>query len=196
MTSSVRSVAPSTPLREAASLMRENKIRRLVVTDEDKVVGILCHRDVSNAYDVAAAAGKNAPVVEQMMKAPVITIGQDEPIEKAAKKMTRFHIGGLPVVNHGSLVGIITESDIFRALTSLLSGSDDAVRITFDVTRGDDVLGYLVQKTKEMDLRLLSFLNFTDGERRMSVAQVRGDRVAAFVDELWDSGHSVVNIIR
>jgi len=130
------------------------------------------------------------------MKSPVVTVGPEAPIEQAAKLMTKHHIGGLPVVSHGELAGIITESDIFRALSSLLAGHGNSARITFDITGDRDVLSHLVQRTREMDLKLRSFLTFEDGERLLAVARVRGDRVSEFIDELWESGQPVVNIIR
>ncbi|MEM9160826.1 MAG: CBS domain-containing protein, partial [Verrucomicrobiota bacterium] len=140
-------------------------------------------------------AGKSVSRVSHVMKSPVRTISAEEPIEKAAQTMTRFHIGGLPVVNKGELLGIVTESDIFRALTSVLAGSGNSARITFDITEDLDVVKYLVEKAFIMKLDLRSFLTFEDGLRKMAVARVRGGRAGEFVEELWDSGHSVINVI-
>ena len=196
MTPTVQTIDPSASPREASALMRKKQIRHLVVMKGESVVGILSRRDITNSFEIEVASGKRTKRVDRIMKSSVMTVGPEDPIEIASRIMARQHIGCLPVVSHGSLLGIITKTDIFRAFNLLLCSNEDAVRITFDETKGYDALGYLVPKTKEMDLELLSFLSFIDRGRRMSVARVRGDRVGTFVDELWDSGHPVVNIIR
>jgi acetoin utilization protein AcuB len=94
------------------------------------------------------------------------------------------------------LAGIITESDIFRAFTELLSGRGDAVRVTFSLTEGENVLSFLAETTQTYGLTLLSFISCHDGNRRLAVANVRGARVQDFVDELWKAGHSVVSVLR
>lgn len=194
MSKTVHAVDPSMPPREASAMMRKMQIRHLIVLDGENVVGILSRRDLINAFDLEVASGKKTGNVGQIMKSSVLTVGPDEPIEKASRIMARQHIGCLPVMNHGNLLGIITKTDIFKALNLLLCSNEDAVRITFDETDGDNALLYLENKTREMNLELLSFLSFVDRGRRMAVARVRGVRVGKFVDELWDSGHTVVNI--
>ena len=100
------------------------------------------------------------------------------------------------VTSNGKLIGIITESDIFRALTEVLSESSDSVRITFDLTEGEDVVSFLVETVRKNGLSLRSFIAFHDDDRRMAVASVRGRRVDDLVGELWKSGHRVVSVLR
>lgn len=194
MSTGVKTAHPHMALREAVALMRREGVRRLVVTEGPDVCGIVCHRDITRAAE-RLGTEKEVSQVREIMSAPVITIGQDEPIERAAQLMTLRHIGSLVVVNRGALAGIITESDIFRALTFLLAGRGNSARITFDITRGDETIEYLVKQTRAMGLSLRSFLTFEEGERLMAVARVRGDRMREFVDTLWESGHSVVNVV-
>lgn len=174
--------------------MRKAGVRRLVVTQSEEVVGIVCHRDLTRAVE-RMGTGKQVARVREIMATPVVAIGRDDPIENAARLMTREHIGSLVVMSGSKLVGIITESDIFRALTFLLVGQGNSARITFDITKGEDTLAYLVEKTKEMRLTLRSFLTFQEGDRLMAVARVRGPRTEEFVSELWDSGQLVVNVV-
>lgn len=194
MSEGVEIIGPAASPRDAIGTMRKKGIRRLVVTQAEEVVGMVCHRDLTRAAE-RLGTNKQVAKLSEIMKAPVITVSQDEPIENAARLMTRHHIGSLVVLHAGKLVGIITESDIFRAFTYLLTGHGNSARITFDITKGDDVLDYLVMKTRGMDLKLRSFLTFQDGERLMAVARIRGDRLKEMVDELWDSGHLVVNVV-
>ena len=130
------------------------------------------------------------------MKHPVFAIEHDQPIEQAARLMTEQDIGSLPVTSGGKLSGIITESDIFRALTEVLSERSDSVRITFDLTEGEDVVSFLVETARKNGLSLRSFIAFHDGDRRMAVASVHGKRVDDLIGELWKSGHRVESILR
>ncbi len=190
----VQTIDPDASPRDAVALMRQKNVRRLVVVAAEEVVGIICQRDLTRAAE-RQGTQKQVGRIREIMKTPVITVGQDDPIEKAARLMTKNHIGSLVALNGGKLAGIITESDIFRALVYLLTGHGNSARITFDITKGDDTLSYLVSKTRAMDLDLRSFLTFQDGERLMAVARVRGPRMQEFVDELWESGQLVVNVV-
>lgn len=194
MSAGVHTIDPDAKPADAVALMRQKGVRRLVVTQAEEVAGIVCHRDLTRAAE-RVGTKKQVTRIREIMASPVITVGRDDPIEKAAQLMTRHHIGSLVVLSGGKLAGIVTESDIFRALANLLAGDGNSARITFDITRDSDALGYLVEKTKSMDLQLRSFLTFKDRDRLMAVARVRGDRLTDFVDGLWESGQMVVNVI-
>ncbi|MDQ8202885.1 CBS domain-containing protein [Pelagicoccus sp. SDUM812003] len=194
MTSGVQTIDPDTKPSVAAKLMREKRIRRLIVSQAGEVHGIVCARDLTRAAE-RVGTSKQVQRVREIMKSPVISVGQDDPIEKAARLMTKHHIGSLAVMSGAKLMGIITESDIFRALTQVMAGGGNSARITFDITKGDQTLEFLISKCKSMGVRLLSYLSFEDGDRLMAVARVRGDRTKDFVDDLWDSGEVVVNVI-
>lgn len=194
MTPDAHTIAPDAAPADAVKLMRQKSVRRLIVTQAEEVVGIVCHRDLARAVE-RKGTNKEVGRIREIMNTPVITVGIDEPIERAARLMTRHHIGSLVVLSGGKLAGIITESDIFRALALLLTGHGNSVRIMFDITKGEDVLGYLVEATKERGLSLRSFLTFENDDRLMAVARIRGDGMREFVDELWDSGQTVVNVV-
>src|SRR5208337_4629344 len=68
--------------------------------------------------------------LDKVMTRDVITVAEDAPIEEAARMMADHKIGGLPVVKDGSLVGVITETDVFRAFLELLGARRPGVRIT------------------------------------------------------------------
>jgi acetoin utilization protein AcuB len=204
MSQNVETISPDSSLGIAISKMKEHRIRRLVVTSGDSVAGIVCQHDLVRAFpnhvNPFSAMGLEEAAsnsdVGSIMKHPVITVDQNSPIEHAASLMKKHHVGGLPVTNENRLVGIITESDIFRAFTKLLSGNDGSFRITFDVTEDENVLTFLATSTQKYELVLLSFISFHDNDRRMAVARVLGDQVQQFISELWESGHRVVNIVK
>jgi CBS domain-containing protein len=123
MTRDVITITPKTTLLEAHRLMSEHNIRRLPVMAGDRLVGIVTHGDIRGAEASDATSLSiwelnylitRIKIKEVMTRNP-ITISQDATIDEAAQVMLEDKISGLPVVDaDGKLVGIITESDIFR----------------------------------------------------------------------------------
>lgn len=125
MTKQVFTVAPHTTLRSAHQLMKEHRIRRLPVMDDGHLVGIITIGDAREASPSDATTLSIWELnylwaqltVDKVMTQHVITVGPDTPILDAANLMLEHKISGLPVLNdEGKLVGILTESDIFRML--------------------------------------------------------------------------------
>lgn len=203
MTRGVETVTPETSLGEAVRLMNARNIRRLVVVKGRAVVAVICRQDVVrafpenlNPFSVASIdALPDLGTVAGFMHGPAITIEADQPIEAAARRMTEHHIGGLPVVQGDKLVGIITESDIFRVFSKLLSGQRGSTRITFDITNKPNVLGDLVQLCQDLKLEVSSIITFNDAARRLAVARVQGTNTDRLIDRLWDTGQSVLNVV-
>lgn len=123
MSDEVITVTPETTLTEAEQLMIAHMIRRLPVVENGRLVGIVTYGDIRNArpsrtaslslweLDFLAARLK----VSEFMTLEPVTILQDVTIGKAAQLMLKYMISGLPVLDSaGELVGIITESDVFR----------------------------------------------------------------------------------
>ena len=92
------------------------------------------------------------------------------------------------------MVGIITESDIFRVFSKLLSGQTGSARITFDITQSLDALPQLLALCRDLKLDLTSMITFVDGTRRLAVARVSGANQNRLIEKLWDAGHSVLNV--
>jgi CBS domain-containing protein len=108
-----------TDFKAAMGLMQKHRIRRLPVVDErGALVGIVAERDLL----VAADRYLNSPVdVAQIMTRRVVTVGETTPVVEAATVMIERKIGGLPVVAaSGELLGIITETDLLKALATIL----------------------------------------------------------------------------
>ena len=123
MSQEVVTVGPDMLLPEANRLMMEKHIRRLPVVSNGRLLGILTYGDVRGAgpssasdLDMAEVSFLMAQIkVGQVMSRKLITICEDATIGEAAELMLQYAIGGLPVLGpDDTLVGIITESDIFR----------------------------------------------------------------------------------
>ena len=123
MTTPVISVSPSTSISSAHQIMKKNSIRRLPVVDDEKLVGIVTIGDVREASPSDATTLSIWELnylwaqltVEKVMTRKVITVSPETEMVKAAELMLDNKVSGLPVIDeHSKLIGILTESDIFR----------------------------------------------------------------------------------
>lgn len=121
MSSPVVTVSGDTTHRKALELMQQKRLRRLPVVDrKGELVGIVAERDLL----LAATRYPGAAVdVGEVMATRLVTATPDMDLASAARLMLEHRVGGLPVVDHGSLVGIITESDIFRCFVESQAGA-------------------------------------------------------------------------
>lgn len=139
MTHPVITVSPELPIPEAHKIMRDNNIRRLPVVDnKNKLVGIVSNKDIINASPSPATSLSiweinyliNKIKIQDVMTKEVVSVGINDTIEKAARLMTDHKIGGLPVLSGDDLVGIITETDLFKLFMELTGARDPGLRIT------------------------------------------------------------------
>lgn len=122
------------PIMEAHELMRERKIRRLPVVEDGRLVGILTLGDVRGAEPSEATSLSiyelnyllSRLTVDRVMTHPVITVDHETTVDVAARMMLENKIAGLPVMDGERLVGIITESDIFRMVVKLWEQEPEA----------------------------------------------------------------------
>lgn len=115
-------ITPGATLAEAQELMTEHEVRRLPVVENGELVGIITYSDIlrqippsqeEEETDHAAVLLSQRTVGEVMTYSP-ITISPSATIQEAAERMLEYQVSGLPVVRNNKVVGIITESDIFR----------------------------------------------------------------------------------
>jgi acetoin utilization protein AcuB len=118
----------------------------------------------------------------------------DAPIESAARLMRERKIGALPVVSQHTLVGLITESDIFRAMIEVFETTERAVRITFSLGAGEDVLPLVAGIAQRRGMRVTSFMALPSHEPPVCVVQLTGAAVEAALEDVWNSKHRVINV--
>ncbi len=125
MTSPVLSITPSTPIANAHQMMKDYGIRRLPVVEDNRLVGIITLGDVREASPSDATTLSIWELnylwaqltVDRVMSRKVLTVHPTDLVLEAARIMLEHKVSGLPVVNQrDELIGIVTESDIFRML--------------------------------------------------------------------------------
>lgn len=201
-------VLPATPVAEAAALMAQRHVRRLLVArhhaGELRLLGIVSARDVLHAFPPevnpfaveAEAARRSAVLINDIMKTEVLTTTPDTPIEQAAALMEAAKVGALPVLREKVLVGIITESDVFRAFVGLFAARGNGARITFDASQGEDVFSLVTQLAQRHRVSIRTLLAGEQAGQHVYIVRVEGKSVEGFLDELWSSGHPVINVVR
>lgn len=132
MASDPITVSSSTTLPEAYWLMLENNIRRLLVVDKDRLVGIVTMEDLRGSFNTEIIAINPLKVNEMLSELPIrqlmsknpMTIAPTANVVEAARIMLKHKISTLPVMDSGKIVGIVTESDLFRVLVDICIGEE------------------------------------------------------------------------
>jgi acetoin utilization protein AcuB len=176
---------------EALKMMRDNKVRRLPVIDKDgRLVGIVSEMDLLYASPSPATSLSVYEIhylmaritVQDVMTKEVISIEEDTPLEEAARIMVDNKIGGLPVVRNGTLVGIITETDLFKIFLELLGAREKGVRLTLQVPNEKGALASITSQIAQMGGDIISLGTFlgedpTEGLLTVKVAEVPQDQL-------------------
>ncbi|MGC8780709.1 MAG: CBS and ACT domain-containing protein [Anaerolineae bacterium] len=169
MTRNPVTITEDTNIDDALHLMRERKVRRLPVLDHSgKMVGIVSDRDLLHASPSPATSLSvyelhyllSKLTVKRVMSSPVITVSPDTPLEEAARIMADNKIGGLPVTEAGQLVGIITETDIFKTLLELLGARKGGVRVTVRVREAKGVLANITRALADLGANIISVATY------------------------------------
>ena len=138
MTINPITVTPDTTIATALEIMREKNINRIPVVKDGKLVGIITERKLMEVSPSSATSLSIFEInyllaktkVEQVMTKKVVTVAPDDLLEIAALKMRDNKVGGLPVVENGKVVGIITESNIFDAFIEIMGFRERGSRIS------------------------------------------------------------------
>jgi acetoin utilization protein AcuB len=123
MSTKPTSVTPDDTLAAAKALMDAEGFHRLPVLEEGRLVGILTERDIRLHWGYLESTKVDAAMTAEPIFVPPATN-----IEEAARVLLRHKIGGLPVVDKGKLVGIITTTDMLKAFLDVVRGPQEAAR--------------------------------------------------------------------
>jgi len=205
MTRNPITITEDTNLDEAMKIMRREKIRRLPILDEHgKLVGIVSERALLAAspsgattlsrYELGYLLSK--VTVKEIMTREVITVQEDCPIEEAARIMADNKIGGLPVMRDGTLVGIITETDIFKTFLEMLGAREMGLRVTVLVPEKKGVLAKIVSGIANLGGNIISLGTFLgeDPTNRLLTIKVRDIQEEQLVSVLEEADGKIEDI--
>jgi len=201
MTPNPTTVTPDTPVLDAIKLLKDQGYRRLPVVDGEKLVGIVTDKDLKDAMPSKATTLSvwelnyllSKLTVAEVMAKPVITVEADEPLEEAALLMEEYRIGGLPVMEKGSLVGIITITDVLKAFIEVMGLKEGGLRLTLDVADEPGALERLGAAVKPSNIVSVATAGRRDG-KRVIVMRVTGEAIDTVVDRLKAAGEEVIDV--
>ena len=197
-------IAADVPITEALRVMRQNQVRRLPVLDENgELIGIVSEKDLLYASPSPATSLSiyemhymlsRLQVTELMTPNPV-TITPDTLLEEAALIMADNKIGGLPVVQDGNLVGIITETDIFKVFLELLGAREKGLRLTLRIPERMGEMARITTAIARLGGNILALGTFLGDDPTTAVVTVKVVDVPAheLEDAMQDLGLEILD---
>jgi acetoin utilization protein AcuB len=152
-------VGPETTIEDAEATMRKGKFRHLPVARDGLLVGIVTERDLHGAEFGRDEWERGRRPVKSVMTTRVITISPGDPLESAAQLMLENKIGGLPVVEGERLVGIITQSDIFRAYVETMGVMAPGTRVQIRAADLTTAVEQIAAVAKSRGVRIISIVS-------------------------------------
>ncbi|MGD9040271.1 MAG: CBS and ACT domain-containing protein [Desulfobacteraceae bacterium] len=171
MTSDVITVDPETSIVKVSQILKENKIKRLPVLKGGRLLGLITDEDVKEASPSMATTLTADELyhllaetkAKDIMKSNPTTIGPDQTVEVAALKMLEHKVTGIPVVTEkGELVGIISQGDVFRVLTSITGIYQGGVQLAFNLEDRAGSIKEVGDIIRGFKGRIVSILSMSD----------------------------------
>lgn len=183
MSTDVATVTEDVSMIKAGRIMRDKKIRRLPVVDKDgRLVGIVSERDLKAASPSSATSLDMYEMtyllselkVKGIMTREPVRIRRTDTVERAALIMRDRKFGSLPVVDEdGKVVGIITDTDIFRLFVSITGIDQGGIQIGLRLGTSEGSLKPILDALRSFDARIISILSSYDraapGQRDVAV---------------------------
>ncbi|RSJ77409.1 inosine 5'-monophosphate dehydrogenase [Streptococcus cristatus] len=184
MTCKVVYISPDTTIAHAADIMRDQKLHRLPVIENDKLVGLVTEGTIAEASPSKATSLSiyemnyllNKTKVKDVMIHDVVTISQYASLEDATYLMLKNKIGILPVVDNEQVYGIITDRDIFKAFLEVSGYGEKGVRMRFVTEDEVGVLSHIIALLVEENLNISNTVNIPRKDGRVVIeVQIDGD---------------------
>lgn len=207
MSKNVVTIALDGSINEAFRLMKEKNIRRLPVMEKERLVGIITLSDLNKAAPSQATSLSIFELNYLLAKTRVKdifspekelhTVGPDDYIEVAAKLMLAQQVSGLPVVDDGRLVGIITETDLFRAIIDILGVKRPHTRIDALIADGPGGLAEITGIMAARGINIINTVMYYESALDKYKIQLRIEELdyAPVVEELKTKNYEIESVI-
>jgi acetoin utilization protein AcuB len=172
MSREITTVTKDTSMLKASKIFKDNNFRRLpVIDDKGKLVGIVTDRDIKDASPSKATTLDVHELyyllseikIKDIMTPNPFTIKVNDSLEKAAIKMLEKRVEGLPVVDDKSVVvGIITETDVFKALVNITGAYQGGIKIGLKISSRPGSLKPVLDLLRSHAARMISVLTYHD----------------------------------
>jgi acetoin utilization protein AcuB len=175
-------ISADVPITEALRIMRQNQVRRLPVLDSDgALIGIVSEKDLLYASPSPATSLSIYEMhymlsrlkVTELMTPDPVTITPDTLLEEAALIMADNKIGGLPVIEDGRLVGIITETDIFKVFLELLGAREKGLRLTLRIPERMGEMARITTAIAELGGNIMALGTFLGDDPTTAIVTVK-----------------------
>jgi len=184
-------VSPQDTLATAQEKMATGHFRRLPVVQDSAVVGILTDRDIRRYIGFEERTRIRAAMTENPL-----TVSPQATVEEAVQFMLKHQIGGLPVLENGKLVGIITTSDVMQAFLEMTGAStEDSVRIDLVHKKPEGDLAEAAKIVNDIGGEVLGVGTYRDpwSEQPIFYVRLRGVDAQAASAALQNKGYTVLS---
>ena len=195
MTRKVVYISPDTTIAHAADMMREQKLHRLPVIENDQLVGLVTEGTIAETSPSKATSLSiyemnyllNKTKVGDVMIRDVVTISQFASLEDATYLMLKNKIGILPVVDNEQLYGVITDRDIFKAFLEVSGYGEEGVRLRFVTENKVGVLEQIIRLLVEENLNISNTVNIPRKDGKVVIeVQLAGNIDTALLKKKFD----------
>jgi len=179
-------------LSQALEKMTQGAFRRLPVVEDGKLLGIVTDRDLRQHTGYLDMTKVNAAMTEKL-----VAVGPQTTLEEAAKLLLKHKFGGLPVVEEGQLVGIITVSDVLQAFLDVMGASEEgAARIDLLVEGQERNLGGASSIIEEAGGEILGVGTYREPWKESPVfyLRLRSPDSKSIAQTLKDKGFTVLGV--
>lgn len=194
-------IGPNDSVGDALELLKDHSIRRLPVVSKGKLIGLVTNTDLIKASPSPATSLSIHEInylypkikIKDIMTKDVITIDPDEAIEEAAVLMREKKLGTLIVVDKNNLVGIITESDLFKAFIDVFNFDRPGIKVVVSFEDKIGELGKLTSLISSMDILIISLIiTYSKDGKAVIMMRLKTEQREPVVKELEKSGYEVI----
>jgi len=200
MTKNVITITSDTYVLDAERIMDQNRIGRLPVVDDGKLVGIVTRNDVLKASPTSTTPTNQRHLfylmskltVKEIMKTKILKISPDTPIEKAIAVAQKNKVGSLPVVEEDKVVGILTTNDVFYKILNPLFGiGQKGSRIVIHGAGKVDMMQEILEFIRKTGLGVKTYWIPPSDDRQDLFLHINIEDATQIIEELRGRGYSV-----